>query len=188
MNKKFIRFILCISLLVVVTTSSIFSVIALANTNHSDFEQLMGATSTAEMYTLILNLMQNDPDALLALSANEITSLRNRINELDPENDDVDTQDLLDTLAMLPNGGDNNIDVPVTLAAATIGSNQTWEGGTSIAENTTWTFHNGAVLSLKNAITVKAGKTLTLTGWGSVARYSSNTNALFIIEAGVTSL
>lgn len=51
--------------------------------------------------------MQSAPEELKALTSDEIELLRIRITELDPEGDDIDTADLLDTLAILPNGGED---------------------------------------------------------------------------------
>ncbi len=146
-------------------------------------EQLLAAESTEEMYALVLTLMQNDSDALLSLSADEINALRSRIEELDPEGDDADTQDLIDTLAMLSDGGELVGD-PGVLAEATISQSDSWKGDSSINEDTVWTFQDGVVITLKFPITIPAGKTLTLKGWGSFARYSTNTNALFIVNDG----
>ena len=86
------------------------------------FEQLMEAESVEDMYIVVLDYMENDPQTLMALTAEEIADLKDRINELDPEGDDADTADLLDTLAVLPNG-DEEEDVPpaVTLVEDTSG-------------------------------------------------------------------
>ena len=69
-------------------------------------EALLGAASVEEMYIGVLALMNTAPDALMALTEEEIAALRARINELDPEGDDADAIDLLDTLAFLPNGAE----------------------------------------------------------------------------------
>lgn len=147
-------------------------------------EQLLTAESVEDMYIQILDLMQNNPETLMALSADEITVLRNRINELDPEGDDVDTQDLLDTLAILPNGGEELEGDPVMLPTEVISGNQTWVGNATLSEDTTWNFHNGAIVTLKAPITIPSGKTLTLTGWGGFARHADNKTEIFIVESG----
>ncbi len=146
-------------------------------------EQLLAAESTEEMYALVLTLMQNDSDALLSLSADEINALRSRIEELDPEGDDADTQDLIDTLMMLSDGGELVGD-PGVLAEETFGVSDDWNGASSINEDTVWTFQDGAVITLKFPITIPAGKTLTLKGWGSFARHSTNKGELFIVKVG----
>lgn len=69
-------------------------------------EQLMTAETTEQMYAMVLDLMNQEPEKLMELTANEIAMLRQYIAELDPESDDTDTIDLLDTLAILPNGGE----------------------------------------------------------------------------------
>lgn len=66
---------------------------------------LMSTSSTSEMYEVVLEYMNNKPETLLALTAEEIAELREYIAELDPESDDEDTSYLLDTLAVLPNSG-----------------------------------------------------------------------------------
>ncbi len=78
-------------------------------------EQLMVAESVEAMYLQVLDLMQNDPASLNALTTDEIAALRVRIAKLDPESDDVDTQDLLDTLGVLPNGGEELMGDPEEL-------------------------------------------------------------------------
>lgn len=78
-------------------------------------EALLEAASVEEMYLDVLALMNTAPDALMALNADEIAALRARISELDPEGDDTDTGDLLDTLAFLPNSAEIS---PCTCEAA----------------------------------------------------------------------
>ena len=147
-------------------------------------EQLLAAESVEKMYAMVLDLMQNSPEALNALTAEEITDLRIRINELDPEGDDADTQDLLDTLTVLPNGGEELEGDPVMLPTEVISNSETWAGNVTLSADTTWKFTNGAVVTLKAPITIPNGKTLTLNGWGGFARNSDNTNQLFIVNEG----
>lgn len=77
--------------------------------------RLLAAESVEEMYMIVLELMNEAPEELLALTEDEIAELCARIWELDPEGDDADTQDLLDTLAILPNGGEVLFGNPKTL-------------------------------------------------------------------------
>lgn len=76
----------------------------------------------------------------------------------------------------------------VYAATATMSSNANWEGGSTLTENTTWTMANGAIVTLKEPITIPNGKTLTLNGWGGFARDTGvkgvNTNALFVVQSG----
>lgn len=146
-------------------------------------EQLLAGESVEEIYILVLDLMQNDPEALRTLSADEISALRDHINYLDPEGDDADTQDLLDTLAVLPNGGEALEGDPVMLPTD-INGNQTWNGDTTLSTNITWNFLNGTIVTLKNPITIPSGKILTLTGWGGFARHAENVKEIFIVQSG----
>lgn len=70
-------------------------------------EELMGAPSVEEMYALVLTIVNGEDaaryDILMALSFDQLEQLRFRVNELDPELDDVDTQDMLDMLSAMPN-------------------------------------------------------------------------------------
>lgn len=67
------------------------------------FDQLLAAQSIEEMYGIILDNISNTPDVLLELTAGQITALCAHVSQLDPEGDDADITDLLDTLAVLPN-------------------------------------------------------------------------------------
>lgn len=69
-------------------------------------------------------------------------------------------------------------------ATATISSNADWSGEGTLSEDTVWTFQNGATVTFKGTFVIPDGLTLTLKGWGSIARYSTNTNALFVIQDG----
>jgi len=66
-------------------------------------QQMLAAESVEAMYQVMLDAMDNDMEALLALTEEEITALYARVSLLDPEGDDTDTADLVDTLGMLPN-------------------------------------------------------------------------------------
>ena len=148
-------------------------------------EKLLAAGSTEEMYLLMLDMMNNTPEQLMALTVGEIEQIRARVNTLDPGGDDADTRDILDTLAVLPNGGGELAGDPAVLpASATIGSNQDWLAGGVLTEDTEWIFQNGAAVTFKGPITIPGGRTLTLKGWGSVARFSTNAEQLFIVESG----
>lgn len=67
-------------------------------------DYMLSMESTEEIYGLMLDMMDYSMDKLLDFTKAEIKQLREYIAVLDPETDDVDTQDLLDTLDVLPNG------------------------------------------------------------------------------------
>ncbi len=150
------------------------------------YATLMAAETVEEMYMKVLDLMSNDLETLMALSADEITDLRNRINELDPEGDDTDTQDLLDTLAVLPNGGEKLTGDPSVLPDEVVINSGNWTTGATIKTDTIWTFADGAVVTMPKPIVVESGATLTLKGNGTYSRSSDNKEELFIIRTGGT--
>ena len=71
------------------------------------FADLMAADSVEKMYAQILEIVNGDDadltEALMNLTFDELEELRARVNELDPEGDDADTEDMLDMLSALPN-------------------------------------------------------------------------------------
>lgn len=117
------------------------------------YEQLKGAQSVEEMYMLVLEFMNNQSDALMALTAAEIATLRTYIFELDPENDDADTQDLLNTLAILPNGEEELNGDPEALAPSNNVHNvtkNTWYATLSAAVSAA---ANGNIIEVYNSFT-----------------------------------
>ena len=100
MKDKLKFIILALIIFVFVYGAQIFAV----DRTPTTYEELIKTKSTEEMYILFLNIMENNFDSLLMLSAEEINNLRTYINKLDPERNSMDTQELLDNLELLPNG------------------------------------------------------------------------------------
>lgn len=145
------------------------------------YDTLMAAESVEDMYLALLGFMESDPDGLFALSSEELQELYDyaaESNELEPSEDYADLCDTLQYIA----GEYELVGHPVTLAPIT--SNGAWSGGTTITGAVTYTFENGAIVTLKEPITIANGATLTIEGWGGFARYSTNTNALFVVQEG----
>lgn len=159
-------------------------------------EQVLAAESIEEMYLVILDFMQNDPEALKALTAEEIESIRTRVNELDPEGDDVDTEDLLDTLSVLPNNGEKTEESLAPLGG--IAKDETWQGSRFTSDSVQEFSKNVTVTMRKlteeeiakrqqNAnFVIPNGVTVTFKGNGTFKRDSDNTLALIYVEEGGT--
>ncbi len=157
------------------------------------YQQLILSESVAQMYSVTLEIMNEDPEGLKALTKEEIESLRVHIKVLDPERDDVDTEPMLSTLAVLPNSEEIiGNDIETFLETSTINGPQDWEAGGTLTKDTEWTFNNGAVVTFKQPLTIASGVTLTLKGWGGIARFSgkvdgvdrTNVKQLFYLQEG----
>lgn len=157
------------------------------------YDQLMAAEDVAAMYAVVLDYMENDPVSLMDLTAEEISDLQARVNELDPEGDDTDTADLLDTLAILPNGGEQLEGEPEVLVTTTSG---TWQGA-RLTSDSKQELGSAAVVTMRklteeelanrkqNAnFVVPAGVTFTMKGHGSFARAADNMLSLVYVEKG----
>lgn len=129
----------------------------------SVYQQLICQQSVEDMYAVILELMGNDPDGLKALTAEEIEMLRAHIDVIDPEKDDADTEDLLDTLAVLPNGGKTLDGDPVVLPEGTVFSST---GGVV----NSGTYYLGNNLDINSSLQINKGAKVVLDLNGYVLR------------------
>lgn len=191
MKKRILTVIFCVVLVMSATPMNIYAdqskeVESTQNivTEDTLFNKILNSESISEMYIEILDAMNNMPEELNSLTMNEIEEIRIKMKEIDPELDDEDTEDMLDTLAILLNGEGTSEEKINVLASATIKTNAVWKGSVLTDTNTEWTFENGTVITLNGPITIPNGKTLKIKGWGAFARSSTNKTWLFIVENG----
>ena len=148
------------------------------------YQQLIVADSIEGMYALVLDFMNNDPEGLKSLTAEEIVALKSHVNMLDPESIEVDTQDLLDTLSILPNGGEELKETPELLA------DKTWTGTIDAQTlNTTQTIELTAGTHwITGTIIVNGGAHVTFVAAGdaTIRRGSEIVGPLFNIHDGAT--
>ena len=141
---------------------------------HSDaYNQMAVATSISEMYEIMLTIMNDNPESLYDMSADEIQALYDDATGMNNENPSNDYADLIDTLQLL--AGDyklNDVELLVT---------ETWSGTIS-AKTFTGTGNvvsiNGTC-TLTGKITVSNNTDLIITGQGIIQRDPSYLNELF---------
>ena len=125
------------------------------------YDDMMAAVSVDEMYTLLLDVMNNDPDALWNLTDDELTALYIYAGELN--SNDVDLCDTLQYLAgdfdlgeavilapIDPNQNINKGAQSVTIATGTISGNKTWTVGERFFFTGTVTIPTNATLTIKS--------------------------------------
>jgi len=142
--------------------------------------QILACTSVEEMYQIILDLMFNDPDTLLDFSAEEIASIRARVAELDPEGDDTDTADLLDTLAILPNGGEELEGDPEAL------NTENWNAGAGDLTSGTYTL--GADKLMTGTFNVKSDQNVIINLNGNALITKSGYRAFYVYSGGTLTI
>lgn len=149
------------------------------------YDQIMAGDSVEEMYIAMLDSMYDRPEALKALTAEEINAIRERVNELDPEGDDGDTADLLDTLAILPNGGEALEGEPEILAPNDFKTAyDNIIGGTDSKSMSGEYVLNGDIY-IDKIVYVKDGETLKITGSGTIRRTGhSQTHGFDMFQLG----
>lgn len=76
---------------------------------HSDaYNQMIQATSVSEMYEIMLTIMNDNPESLYEMSADEIQGLYDTATEMNEENPGDDYVDLIDTLQYIAGDYDLN--------------------------------------------------------------------------------
>ena len=129
------------------------------------YDDMMAAVSVDEMYTLLLDVMNNDPDALWNLTDDELTALYIYAGELNSNEESESYVDLCDTLQYLagdfdlgeavilapidPNQNINKGAQSVTIATGTISGNKTWTVGERFFFTGTVTIPTNATLTIK---------------------------------------
>ena len=144
------------------------------------YEQLVSCASVEEMYLLMLEFMNEDPQGLESLSTQEINGLRKRVEELQPENDDVDKIDLLDTLSILPNGGqEQSADIDTYVLSRT--------GAQLLATASGGVIKLTDNVRLSSTLTINGGKKITLDLAGYVLE-GNGTNEVITVSGAGTNL
>lgn len=159
---------------------------------HSEaYKRLIQMTSVSTMYTVLLTIMNDEPEKLYEITEDELQILYNTITQMNNENPSNDYIDLVDTLQYL--AGDYSLNGASTYAITT---NGTWQGS-RIMSDTIQELGSNVVITLRmltdSEITTRKqsanfvvpnGVTLTLKGYGTFCRDVDNTIALVCVENG----
>lgn len=156
-----------------ITVPTMASDMAPSSQQETLFEKLMAADTVTGMYNLLMETMFADKTQAEALTTEQINDLFARLDVLDPNGDESDTEMIVDVLIELPNyvsvaeeeGEICSVFMPDT------------QGTTNISTNTTWELNGNT--SLTGTITIQQGGTLTITGTGTIYRAPSFKNQLF---------